>query len=189
MIQANKYIIVLLMFAFLSCRREKIPDLSLPPATQSGQNTLGFLLNGKVWTNYGRRCTISGCKDNKVTAFLYKQPNGDFDFGVSAGYTVTSDTIDQLFYITTTNVTTTGVYQIDNNLGRGMAFIGSQYTQWYREHKNSLPNKCILTITRFDTINKVVAGTFAGILYNPVNLNDSIQIQDGRFDAQMDYRR
>ncbi|ULQ57125.1 DUF5025 domain-containing protein [Flavihumibacter rivuli] len=189
MIQEYRFTILFLMLPFLSCRKEKAPDLTLPPATETGQNTLGFLLDGKVWTNYGKRCTIAGCKDNKVTAYLYKQPNGDFDFGVSADYTVTSDTTDQSFYISTTNITTTGTYQIDNNLGRGMAFIGSRYNQWYREYKNNLPNKCTLTITRFDTINNVVAGTFAGILYNPNNLNDSIRIQDGRFDAQLDYRR
>lgn len=189
MLKANNFTILMMITALLSCRRDKVPNFSLPPLTQTGQNTLGFLLNGKVWTNYGKRCTIAGCKENKVTAYLYKQPNGDFDFGIAGYHTLRSDTTDQSFYITTKNITTTGTFQLDSSLKRKMIFIGSRYNQWYREHKNILPDKCTVTFTRFDTINKIVSGTFTGVLYRPGNLNDSIRIQEGRFDAQLDYRR
>lgn len=189
MTQAKRLFILLLVFAFLSCRREKVPNLSLPSITQSGQNTLGFLIDSNVWVNYGRRCTIAGCNDNKVEAHLYRQPNGDFDLEVSAGYSVTSETIDQMFFLYTTNVTTTGTFFLDNTLGRGMKFIASNYTQSYKEFKNRFPNNCVLTITKFDTTNRIIAGTFSGVLYNPANQTDSVRIQDGRFDAQLDYRR
>jgi hypothetical protein len=181
--------ILLFTLSFLSCRREKVPDLSLPAITQTGQNTLGFLMDDKVWINYGRRCTFAGCNDNKVSAYLYKQPNGDFDLGVSAGYTVTSATIDQSFFFTTKNVTTPGVFFLDSNLNRKMTFIASNYTQFYKEYKSRFPNSCVLNITKFDTANRIIAGTFYGVLYNTTNSNDSVKVQDGRFDAQLDYRR
>ena len=174
---------------FDSCRKESVPNLALPAATQTGQNTLGFLLDSKVWNNYGRRCTIAGCNDNKVTAHLYKQPNGDFYLEISADYTVMSETIDQSFFIYTTNVTTTGNYFLDTSLNRGMTFIASRYNQTYKEYKNKQPNNCTLTITKFDTTNKIISGSFNGVIYNPANLNDSTKIQDGRFDAYLDYRQ
>ncbi len=182
-------IIISVTLSFISCKKEKIPILSLPPITETGQNTLGFLLDSKVWTNYGRRCTFAGCNDNKVVAYLYKQPNGDFDLGISADYTVTSETIDQSFFFYTKNVTTTGTFYLDSNLNRGMTYIASRYNQWYKEYKNKIPNTCILTITKFDTTSKIISGKFSGTLYNPLNSKDSVKIVDGRFDSQLDYRR
>lgn len=182
------FLITAIMVTLFSCRKGGIPTLSLPAITESGQNTFGFKLDNKVWTNYGRRCTIAGCNDNKVSAYLYKQPNGDFDLGITADYTVTSETVDQSFAIYTTNVTTTGTFLLDSNLKRGMTFVASRYNQSYKEFNNKSINKCFLTITKFDTTNKIIAGTFKGVLYNPSNNNDSTKIEEGRFDAQLDYR-
>jgi hypothetical protein len=51
------FIFILLLIFFASCCKKERIDLpdnnnipGLPPATQSGANTLGFLLNGKPWT-------------------------------------------------------------------------------------------------------------------------------------------
>ena len=172
-----------------ACRKKDIPDLPLPAASQTGQNTLGFLLNEKVWANFGRRCTIAGCSDNAVSALLYKQPNGDFTLEISAGYTVMTEKIDQSFYIYTTNIITAGTYLLDSSLNRRMAFNASRYNQTYREYRNIQSARCSLTITKFDTVNKIVAGNFSGIIYNPVNLTDSTKILDGRFDAYLVYRQ
>lgn len=188
MIQVNRLTILLLIFTVLSCRQEKLP-LSLPPVSQTGQNTLGFFVDNKVWTNYGRRCTIAGCNDNKVRAQFYKQPNGDFVLSIGAAYSVSSQTIDQLFDFTTTNITTTGTYALDSSLGHQVLYVASLYSQSYKDYTNSVPNKFVLMITKFDTTNKIVAGSFNGVLYNRINLADSVLIQDGRFDAQLDYRR
>ena len=170
-----------------SCRKNIIPPNSLPQITQTGQNTLGFLLDNKVWVNFGRRCTIAGCNDNKVIAHLYKQPNGDFDLEVMADYTILSEITDQSFFFYTTNVTTTGAFFLDSNLDRGMKFIASRYTQSYKEYKVKEINSCVLTISRFDTTNKIISGSFKGILHNPSNSNDSIKIESGRFDTQLNY--
>lgn len=189
MTQANRLTILLLALIFLSCRREQVPNLSLPPNTQTGQNTLGFFVENKVWTNYGRRCAIAGCNDNKVSAEFYKQPNGDFILSLGAAYSVSSQTIDQSFGFVTTNITKPGTFALDSSLGHQVLYVASHYSQSYKDYKNSLPNKFVLTITKFDTTNKIVAGTFNGVLYNRFNLADSVLIKDGRFDAQLDYRR
>src|ERR1039457_5887697 len=38
---------------FISCRKEHLLTNGLPPATQTGANTFGFLLNGKPWIPSG----------------------------------------------------------------------------------------------------------------------------------------
>jgi len=45
------------------------PTLQLPAATAVGANTLGFQVNGRVWTTYGQTCVFLGpCRDNTLTA-------------------------------------------------------------------------------------------------------------------------
>lgn len=189
MIQANKLLMLLFPLILLSCKRENVPDLSLPTITQTGQNTLGFYYNNKVWTNYGRRCTFAGCNDNRVSAEFFKQSNGDFILSVAAAYTVSSQIIDQYFGFTTTNITKTGIYALDSSQGHHILYVANRYSQSYKDYKNRVPNKFVLTITRFDTTSKIIAGTFNGVLYNRTDLSDSVLIQEGRFDAQLDYRR
>ena len=53
------------------CTRSKTPEpeLQLPPATAVGANTLGFQVDGRVWTTYGQTCVYSGlCHDNSLSA-------------------------------------------------------------------------------------------------------------------------
>jgi hypothetical protein len=186
MIQSKNLSILLLAFIFLSCRQEPVPHLSLPLITHTGQNTLGFLVENRIWTNYGRRCTIAGCNDNRVKGQFYKQPNGDFILSIGAAYTVTSQSIDQSFGFVTTNITAPGTYVLDSSLGHQVLYVANHYSQFY---KNRLPDNFFLTITKFDTTNQIIAGTFKGALYNRTNLADSVIIQDGRFDAQFEYIR
>ena len=40
-------------FCFAKCNKDDIDISALPPATQEGRNTLGFMLNGKPWTPKG----------------------------------------------------------------------------------------------------------------------------------------
>lgn len=179
--------LVLLTLFIVSCKKDRtLPVLSLPAITETGQNTLGFLLDNKVWSNHGRRCTIAGCRDNKVRAHLYKGPNGNFELDMRAGHSVMSEKIDQSFSFYAENVTSPGTFYLDSSLNSGMTFIADLYTQSFKEYRNKFPNTCVLTITRFDTTAKVISGRFRGTLFNPFDSNDSVIIADGRFDAQLE---
>ncbi len=46
-------ILIISLFSFAKCSKEKMDSNGLPPATQEGKNTLGFLLNGQPWTPQG----------------------------------------------------------------------------------------------------------------------------------------
>jgi hypothetical protein len=45
--------LILFAFCFAKCEKDKIDSNGLPPATQEGKNTLGFMLNGQPWTPQG----------------------------------------------------------------------------------------------------------------------------------------
>ena len=174
------------MVTFISCKKEVVPVLNLPEESQTGKNTLGFLLNDKVWANYGRRCTtLGGCHDNKVTASLYKQPNGDYDLSITGGFN--ADTIDQAFTIGMDNVTAAGTYALDSSAKRLMRFESYESDPYYKEYHNRASNTCFITITKLDTITKIISGTFTGVLYNSLSMSDSIKIEQGRFDSQLDF--
>ena len=181
------FVLSVCIISSFSCRKDAIPNLTVPVATQTGQNTLGFLLGSNVWANYGRRCTtLGGCKDNKVTALLYKQNNGNFFFEINAGFT--ADTIDQLFSIAATNITNAGTIALDSNLNHTVTFYANRNTGSIRIYQNRLAGKCAVTFTKFDTVARIVSGFFYATLYNTTSLNDSIKIESGRFDAQLSYR-
>ena len=42
-----------------------------------------------------------------------------------------------------------------------------------------------VTITRFDTLNRIISGTFKATLYNSIR-KDSLKITEGRFDFKFD---
>ena len=45
--------LILFIFCFAKCEKDNIDSNGLPPATQEGKNTLGFMLNGQPWTPQG----------------------------------------------------------------------------------------------------------------------------------------
>lgn len=57
----NKQLILLLLlaplFIHLKCKKESGPQL--PPETQIGANTLGFKINGKIYTSRGEGGLLS----------------------------------------------------------------------------------------------------------------------------------
>lgn len=187
--QQSFLILFSLCLTLFSCRRDKVPEFSLPLISETGKNTLGFLLDNKVWVNYGRRCTIAGCKNNTVQADFFQQPNGDYILSVQAGYTISEPRLDQLFAFSTTNITTTGTYSLDSTSGHQVLFVENRSAGSYNDYNNRLPNNFSITITKFDTINNIVAGTFNGILYNRLDQTDSIFVKDGRFDTKLNYIR
>lgn len=189
MSRKNLLLILLMSCTLLACRKEEPVELNLPPATNTGKNTLGFLLHDQVWTNYGRRCTLAGCKDNTVTATLHRQVDGNLFLEVSANLTRRRDTLDQAFSFFLQNVSSTGTFIMDSSLQREMVFVANRYAHLYREYKNLHANACLLTIDKFDTVARIISGTFQAVLFNPANHQDNIVISDGRFDAHLQFPR
>ena len=59
----------------------EVTSFSLPPATQTGANTLGFVVEGQVWRDYGMSCSLtkSLCDSNQVRVDQYATNHAMYD--------------------------------------------------------------------------------------------------------------
>ena len=172
-----------IVFCFAKCEKEKPIDSNnnnipgLPPATQTGANTLGFLLNGVPWTPAG----------NNGTANL----SIDFDpginngiFGIAAYYATQSELSSIVFGIrdSLNQIKVPRKFHIGKVLLGGLLFRDrflcerdSDYTLTY--------SRGSIVINKLDRVNGIIAGLFECTLSNPA-CGDTIRITEGRFDMK-----
>lgn len=176
----NKQTSVLLLFALLGLSqcRKKDPDPAdqLPPATQTGANTFGCLVNGQVWTPKGNNGT-SNYSVNYDPTFR----NGILN--VSA-YRYNSNDANDVQYIVlySDSLKTPGGYTMKSSGHQEGLFHDFKTGCDYSGHGR---NYCrgTLTITRLDAQAGIVSGTFAFTLYKAGC--DSLRVTQGRFDKKL----
>ena len=177
-----KQTIVYLLIATLaiscsSCKKNvtTTDNNGLPAATQEGKNTLGFMINGQVWTPKG----FDGTSNLSI----------DVDFGIDSGtfdisaYRIgessksyfgigIADSLNLLSPPTTLPVNKQSITKIR---------YSSQYcsTDFF---DTTIYRSGSLTINKLDKTNRIIAGTFNAILYKPGC--DTFKITDGRFDMK-----
>lgn len=166
---------VIIFFSFSNCKK-KVDSDGLPPATQEGKNTLGFLLNGKPWTPQGSRFTSSN-----LTI--------DFDAGFNNG----------IFNIVAYNFTKSPLEQFGLGLRDSLNFLQipvtlplSRYSLFSLGYNNgvcdyfnqisNVTSSGSLEISKLDRTNRIIAGTFNATLAR-ANC-DTIRITEGRFDMK-----
>jgi hypothetical protein len=156
-----------------SCHKDPYQDGTpeLPPITMEGKNTLGFLLDGKVWVPYQESSGI-------FTPTLEFKMDGNV---LRGGARLKSKDIDQHFSITI-QVENEEIIQIDSNYV-GVFFINNKNTGFScNEYRNST-NTSYIIISKLDWTNRIIAGTFEF----PMMVNgckDTLTIKDGRFDLK-----
>ena len=176
---------LLAFFAFsvlLSCKRED----PLPAATRSGANTFGCKVNGKTWIPDGG----GGFSGIKPVEGGYQ---GNYDSTMTK-YNVFVRAMKKDksgIHLYLRGVVRPGIYQLNQ-------FTNIRYTELRPLNYGAYfpdPGQAFVTnpqytgtvnITRADTANKIVSGTFAFTVYDP-DLKQTIRITDGRFDV--DYKR
>ncbi|AKD04967.1 hypothetical protein POKO110462_12040 [Pontibacter korlensis] len=175
---------ITLLSSISSC--DKDSELSLPPATQDGRNTLGFKANGKIWVNHGDICNWSVCEDNVVEGRLHKNVDGSYTLVLQAYYNNKSKNISQLFTLTAYQVSKPGTYTLtDAHEDHTSLVIDSLKNNFY--HTGAPDSEMTLRVTRLDTVNHVVSGTFEGRLGHYNDAAKTITITDGRFDTKLTY--
>lgn len=169
-------LLTLFVFCFAKCEKDKPDSNGLPPVTQEGKNTLGFLLNGKPWTPKGFNGTA-----NLSIDFDPGIENGVF--GISA-YRIISNDIREYF----------GIGIKDSlNFYKAPFTLALTNTSLYRFYYSN--NNCtffstdsnthvsgVLSITKVDRINRIISGTFNATLSK--SGCESIEISNGRFDMK-----
>jgi hypothetical protein len=178
-----KHTIYILLLAiavgFTQCCKEKtatntdIPGL--PPATQTGANTLGFLLNGVPWVPEGPNNLSMdydpGFNDGILGIVAYRKilyvDNSVFSFGIQ-------DSINFMTFPKTIPVSKSSLAQF--------SFTDKAFCE--RIHYDTTVFRSgELIITLLDNRNRVISGKFNTVLYNPI-CGDTIKITNGRFDMK-----
>ena len=171
-----------------SCEREYPEiDFQLPAETQTGANTIGFMLGNEVWTNYGKDCSPYSCTENPATSYITPNPYNSlkYYFNLSSVKRIRENKVDRLFQdfgISFERLDSLKTY----NLG------GPTYKNWVRFYdrisgKNYQlhPERPTFTVTftRLDSAAYIFSGRFEGVLFNENDLADSVLIRLGRFDV------
>ena len=176
------YILLLaITICFPQCCKEKphnnntdVPGL--PPATQTGANTLGFLLNGVPWVPAG----------NNGTANM----SIDFDPGFNNGgmgiaaYKVIANNNLEYFGIGIADSLNFLIPQFNLPL-RQKSLFRITFVKGICEYfsiDSSIVLNGELTINKLDRVNNIIAGTFNATLFKPGC--DTIRITEGRFDMK-----
>jgi len=172
------FLFIPLCFLLLSNSCKKTGINSLPPATQTGANTFGCLVNGKAWIPTGGGV---GSGINPTSGGFYVTPDGKINIYIKA-YSY-NDYID----IYLKQITHPGTYYLNKNTGVSPNFVYPESYGAYFINSASdyfvtdTAHTGIVRITYADTINTIASGTFEMKLYRK-NTNEVINITDGRFD-------
>lgn len=167
-------IFLLIITSSSNCKKGSLFGDKLPPATQEGKNTCGFLVNGKVWVPSG---------DNG-----YPNLSCDYDetfmggaFNIN-GYRYENGANNSIsFVVASDNIQTTGLYKL-NLRGRVGRYINSVTLCSY-EWSDTIPShNAFLNITKLDKQKRIVSGTFE--FAQMKQGCEEVRITQGRFDMK-----
>ncbi|MGC4129941.1 MAG: DUF6252 family protein [Bergeyella sp.] len=174
----NILFLAILSIGLLSCKDDDQNPNVLPEATQSGKNTAGALVDGKVWVattkqldgnNGGTHCNANG-NNYRITLDLRKDKDS-YNNAIYIDVLIPNMEINKLYEIINQTPDNDFNYAIYTN-GSGKSYsTNSNYTGKIK-------------ITRIDIQNQIVSGTFE---FNAVDKDGNVvDITDGRFDKKFD---
>ncbi|MCC3160603.1 hypothetical protein LJ737_25420 [Hymenobacter sp. 15J16-1T3B] len=171
--------------ALAGCEKNTVgPEASLPPATATGAETLGFVLDGAAWTPAGQRCGIYGCADNRVEASSHLSGRRRFLLLTAAR---TDGRRNESFVLQIDSLAGPGVYRATAG-GPGATGAEAGTKLYYTDSRRGMqyqsrPGTATITVTAVDTVRNLVAGTFEGKLSSLGADESAVQISAGRFDV------
>lgn len=162
---------------------------SLPPITQTGENTFGACINNLIILPRDGSGTLSGGDD--AFSFLGGYPNATDYYEIDVRDFKSPATASMLIHIQAIHLNGVGDYIIDESNGNH-AIDGYLHNylhcrvfnadrgeyQYYRSFENS----GLIKITSYNYQAGLLAGTFECRVKNVNDPNDIIEIKDGRFD-------
>ena len=178
----NSLLLLAALLGLSQCKKKSDPAPvgQLPPATQTGANTFGCLLNGQPWTPSGNNGTpnlVVTYDPNysggalQIKTYRYSGAKNDVLLGIVIGAAQVSKAGDYTISLNGGN----GANYIDNGVPSPCNYYGEAPTLTYR--------KGTLTLTRLDPAAGIVSGTFSFTLYQPGC--DSVRVTQGRFDKKL----
>ena len=188
-----KTLILFLIFVLSSCNKDSVksdPIAQLPPETQTGANTFGVTINGKVYIP--RTPTGVNVGGTPQAVRFWRSPDNQHtyddlevvDGASSVGFKI-------IIHLQNLFLNGTGQYQLkQSNFQRGfdsMPFNHIFFVVWDAKisssaYYGSVENEGLVNVTRYDFNNRIFSGNFSGKFVRYDNPNEFITITDGRFD-------
>lgn len=174
----NKLSLLLTLLLLLACKKDEM--VLLPSATMTGADTMGAIVNHRAWVANGG----TGFQPLEPVEGGY-QGNYSFDETRNNVFIRTYRKDDTGFQLYLRDVSKPGEYPLNSstNLIGGELKQPQNYGAYYVPGKVYMTNSRytgVVIITRADTINKIVSGTFA---FKAVHGQDSVSVTSGRFDV------
>ena len=183
-----RFIIMKISFAFCffiisvflcSCKKEVT---ELPPATQSGANTFGCKIDGKYWVpaGFGIVSTAAPLEARIAGSDLYINARN-----------FSSSPTESEFEIFIKGLTENGNANYSLSTGASHPDYSNSYA-YYVHRKLTPDNEWVttspytgtVTITKIDSVNHFVSGTFSFQAINLYNTPQPISVTEGRFDVK-----
>ncbi|WP_426669156.1 DUF6252 family protein [Mucilaginibacter sp. McL0603] len=169
------FVMIFFIMTVLSCKKQPVDQLSLlPPATQTGANTFGCLVNGFALIPHNRSL-VTG----PLLSCGYGLSEHGYLFGITGGGKVRSGNFAAVS-IQTDSLKISEGETVPLTKFYVPGYACGSYLENLPTHITNDDARGQLMITHLDTIKQIVSGTF---YFNAVNTNgDTVKITNGRFD-------
>jgi hypothetical protein len=180
-----------LALALLTQCRKSAPDPAkpedqLPPATQTGANTFGCLLNGQPWVPSG-----GGLFSNPNLLITYDPAYKGGNLAITAYRVLDSTSNKQYIGVGGDGINQVGSYPLTTYTTNPIAslrvasFSDGSKTSPCNEYSSAPGTKATgqLILTRLDNTQGIVSGTFNFTLSQPGC--DTVKVTQGRFDYKL----
>ena len=169
--------LLMMLFCFAKCSKDKVESNGLPSATQDGKNILGFLLNGQPWMPQGNNGT------GKLDLYYDETFQGGV-FNLSAYRNVSNTNGNrQSLTLYGDSIQIAQKIILPNKKKFGLTFWNEAKSCTYDTFDSTTQ---ILSgyfeLKKLDKINKIFSGEFE-IKFNKTGCED-VQITQGRFDVK-----
>ncbi|MBS1737496.1 MAG: hypothetical protein JSS98_12935 [Bacteroidetes bacterium] len=166
-----------------SCKKENTLEVELaklPPATQTGANTFGCLVNGKAWVAQNKDCIIL-CDPSFDT--YYDTFNGGF-IALSAFLKDNANNLDEEIDIAFDSTDFKKVFSfVKGKNDLNIRFLNFKGTTYNTVLDSSIKGNCNLEILNYDLRAGIISGSFEFTLSKPGH--ETIKITNGRFDSKL----
>ena len=175
------YAALVLLTQCSKCKDDVAPLDQLPPATQTGANTFGCLVNGQAWTPNGR----VGLSDNLVIQYEASPTLGG-NLNISAfRYSGSGSDTKQAIKVSASPIFQARSFSLDFPYTEGSAsyYDRAKLNPCNEYFYNDVSyRRGTLTLTKLDEQAGIIAGTFEFTVTTPGC--DTVRVTQGRFDAK-----
>ena len=175
------------LLALPACKKDDTDPNGLPPATQEGKNTAGFLLNGQPWLP---KASLVGNNPYKVSVVYGPFIRNAHRLGISM-YRYQDVNNSQFLTLYLAGTRQSGTFQLNQEINSAVISSPRPSYAVYSVSEPG-PDRTFYTgptargqviITRLDTVARVVSGTFEAKVKQDGG-PDSLAITQGRFDIK-----